>query len=147
MSRQSRFGPAFASSALATAPTTTSVEGEIMESSGGVDWDAVVSDQRFQSLRQRKQRVLWGLMAFSVAYFLLLPLGAAYYQDLFKVRVWGVVNVGLLCALSEFVVVWAIAIVYSRKATQDFDRAAESLAAQFTRSATTPTATREEQPA
>ena len=70
-------------------------------------------------------------MAFSVAYFLLLPLGAAYFQEVFKVRVWGVVNVGLLGALSEFVVVWAIAIVYSRKARQDFDRLADVLVAEF----------------
>jgi uncharacterized membrane protein (DUF485 family) len=107
-----------------------------METTANVDWDAMVGDQRFQSLRERKHRILWGLMAFSIAYFLLLPLGAAYYQDLFKVRVWGVVNVGLLCALSEFVVVWAIAIIYSRKASRDFDRLAESLVMEFTRSAT-----------
>lgn len=118
-----------------------------METSTGVDWDAVVADQRFQSLRQRKQRILWGLMAFSVAYFLLLPLGAAYCQGLFKVRVWGVVNVGLLCALSEFVVAWAVAIIYSRKASRDFDRLAESLAVEFTRSAAATITTPEVQPA
>ena len=102
-----------------------------METATGPDWDAIVRDPRFQDLSHRKQRVLWGLMAFSVAYFLLLPLGAAYFQELFKVRVWGVVNVGLLVALSEFVVVWAIAVVYSRKAHQDFDRLAGVLAAEF----------------
>lgn len=102
-----------------------------MTTTASVDWDAVIRDERFQSLRQRKHRVLWGLMAFSLVYFLLLPIGAAYYQSLFKVRVWGVVNIGLLFALSEFVVVWVIAYVYSRKASQDFDRMAESLAAQY----------------
>ncbi len=102
-----------------------------MKTTTSVDWDAVVVDERFQNLRHRKHQLLWGLMAFSLAYFLLLPLGAAYYQDLFKVRVWGVVNVGLLFALSEFVVVWIIAVVYSRRASQDFDRMAESLAADY----------------
>jgi uncharacterized membrane protein (DUF485 family) len=63
-----------------------------------------------------------GIDGLSVVYYFLLPIGAAYYQDLFKVRVWGVVNVGLLFALSEFVVAWAIALVYSRKASRDFDR-------------------------
>jgi uncharacterized membrane protein (DUF485 family) len=96
-----------------------------------VDWDAIIRDPRFQSLHRRKSIFLWGLMALSVAYYFLLPIGAAYYQDLFKVRVWGVVNVGLLFALSEFVVAWAIALVYSRKASQDFDRMAEELAAEF----------------
>jgi uncharacterized membrane protein (DUF485 family) len=103
-----------------------------MDTTTNLDWDAIVRDPRFQDLSHRKRRILWGLMAFSVAYFLLLPLGAAYFQELFKVRVWGVVNVGLLCALSEFVVVWAIAVVYSRKARQDFDRLAGALVAEFT---------------
>jgi uncharacterized membrane protein (DUF485 family) len=96
-----------------------------------VDWDAIIRDSRFQGLHRRKVLFLWGLMALSVVYYFLLPIGAAYYQDLFRVRVWGVVNVGLLFALSEFVVAWAIALVYSRKASQDFDRMAEEIAAEF----------------
>ena len=96
-----------------------------------VDWDAIIRDSRFQRLHRRKVLFLWGLMALSVVYYFLLPIGAAYYQNLFKVRVWGVVNVGLLFALSEFVMAWAIALVYSRKASQDFDRMAEEIAAEF----------------
>jgi uncharacterized membrane protein (DUF485 family) len=36
-----------------------------------------------------------------------------------------------LFALSEFVVAWTIALVYSRKASQDFDRMAKEIAAEF----------------
>jgi uncharacterized membrane protein (DUF485 family) len=43
------------------------------------------------------------------------------FQDIFRIRVWGVVNIGLLFALSEFAVAWIIAWVYSRKASRDFD--------------------------
>ena len=96
-----------------------------------VDWDAIIRDPRFQSLHKRKNSFLYGLMALAVAYYFLLPIGAAYFQDLFKVRVWGVINVGLLFALSQFVVTWAIAIIYSRKASQDFDRMAAELSAEF----------------
>ena len=96
-----------------------------------VDWDAIIRDPRFQSLHRRKTLFLWGLMALSVVYYFLLPIGAAYYQGLFKVRVWGVVNVGLAVALSEFVVAWSIALIYSRKASRDFDRMAEELAIEF----------------
>jgi uncharacterized membrane protein (DUF485 family) len=97
----------------------------------GDDWDTIINDPRFQSLRQRKNRFLWGLMAFAVVYYFLLPIGAAYYQDLFKIRIWGVVNVALLFALSQFVVTWAIAVIYSRKASQDFDRMAAELTRDF----------------
>lgn len=96
-----------------------------------VDWDALIGDPRFQSLHRQKNLFLWGLMALSVVYYFLLPIGAAYFQDLYKIRVWGVVNVGLLFALSEFIVAWTIALVYSRKANRDFDALAAEIAADF----------------
>jgi uncharacterized membrane protein (DUF485 family) len=94
-----------------------------------VDWDAISRDPRFQSLHRRKSAFLWGLMAVSVIYYFLLPIGAAYFQDLFKIRVWGVVNVGLMFALSEFVVAWIIAWIYSRRASRDFDQLAAQICA------------------
>ncbi|HUO79016.1 MAG TPA: DUF485 domain-containing protein [Steroidobacteraceae bacterium] len=102
-----------------------------MANSGSVDWSAVIADPRFQKLHRKKMAFLWGLMTFSVVYYFLLPIGAAFYQDLFKVKVWGVINVGLLFALSEFIVAWAIAIYYSRVANRDFDRLAAEIAADF----------------
>jgi uncharacterized membrane protein (DUF485 family) len=96
-----------------------------------VNWNAIIRDPRFQSLHRGKSAFLWGLMALAIAYYFLLPIGAAYFQDLFKIRVWGVINVALLFALSQFIVAWAIALIYSRKASQDFDRMAAELAAEF----------------
>ena len=96
-----------------------------------VDWDAIIRDPRFQSLHRRKTAFLWGLMAFSVIYYLLLPVGAAYFQDLFKIQVWGVINVGLMFALSEFAVAWVVALVYARKASQDFDQMAAAISGEF----------------
>jgi uncharacterized membrane protein (DUF485 family) len=95
-----------------------------------VDWDKISRDPRFQTLHRRKQTFLWGMMAFAVGYYLLLPIGAAYFQDFFKIRVWGVINVALLFALSQFVVAWAIALVYSRKASRDFDVVAASISSE-----------------
>jgi uncharacterized membrane protein (DUF485 family) len=100
-----------------------------MAAEDAVDWDAIVRDPRFVDLHRRKSRFLWGLMAVSVGYYFLLPIGAAWFQPLFRVRVWGVINVGLLFALSEFVVAWAIAWHYSRRAGRDFDRLAALIAA------------------
>jgi hypothetical protein len=57
-----------------------------------IDWNAVIADPRFQTLHRKKQGFLTGLMVFSVAFYFLLPIGAAYFQDLFKVKVWGVIN-------------------------------------------------------
>lgn len=96
-----------------------------------IDWNAVINDPRFQSLHRRKQGFLTGLMIFSVVFYFLLPVGAAYFQDLFKVKVWGVMNVGLLFALLEFVVAWLVAFYYSRRAGAEFDRLAAEIAATY----------------
>lgn len=92
-----------------------------------LNWSAIDSDPRFQSLHRSKSRFLWGLMAFSVVFYFLLPIGAAYFTDLFKVKVWGVINFGLVFALSQFVVAWGIAWYYARRASQ-FDALAEEIA-------------------
>jgi uncharacterized membrane protein (DUF485 family) len=92
-----------------------------------LNWSAIDADPRFQSLHRRKTRFLWGLMAFSVVFYFLLPIGAAYFTDLFKVKVWGVINFGLIFALSQFVVAWAVAWFYARRASQ-FDLLAEEIA-------------------
>jgi len=90
-------------------------------SSNQPDWTAIDQDPRFQALHRRKTTFLWGLMLFSVVYYFLLPIGAAYFQDLFRIKVWGPVNVGILFALSEFVVAWAIAGMYAKRANREFD--------------------------
>ncbi len=96
-------------------------------SSSNVNWQKIDADPKFQALHRKKIFFLWGLMVFSLVYYFLLPIGAAYYQDLFKTKVWGVVNVGLLFALSEFIVAWTIAYVYSKKANAEFDTMAQEI--------------------
>lgn len=92
-----------------------------------VNWSAIEADRRFQALHARKSRFLWGLMAFSVVYYFLLPIGAAYFSDLYRVKVWGAINVGLLFALSQFLVAWGIAWFYARRASE-FDAMADEIA-------------------
>jgi uncharacterized membrane protein (DUF485 family) len=112
--------------ATATAPARATATAK-----QAIDWDAVIADPRFQKLHRRKQFFLTGLMVFSVFYYFLLPVGAAYFQDLFRVKVWGVINFGLLFALSEFLVAWFIAFYYSRRANADFDVLAREIAADY----------------
>ena len=93
----------------------------------GLDWQRIVADPRFQALHAKKTRFLWGLMAFSVFYYFLLPIGAAYAPELFARKVAGPVNFGILFALSEFVVAWGIAFIYSRRPNAEFDTMAAEL--------------------
>ncbi len=91
-----------------------------------VNWSAINSDPRFRELHAKKTGFLWGLMAFSVVFYFALPIGAAYFTDLYKIKVWGAINVGLLFALSQFAVAWGIAYIYARRAAV-FDAMAEEI--------------------
>ncbi|WML89219.1 DUF485 domain-containing protein [Thiothrix lacustris] len=92
-----------------------------------VNWTAIDNDPRFQALHKKKTTFLWSLMAISTVYYFLLPIGAAYFPELFKIKVWGPMNVGILFALSEFVVAWTIAAVYARRANSQFDAMAAEI--------------------
>ena len=103
--------------------------------STSIQWSAIVADPRFQTLHRKKQAFLTGLMVFSVFYYFLLPIGAAYFPALYQIKVWGPINVGLLFALSEFVVAWGIAFYYSKRANNEFDAMARELIVDFEKKA------------
>ena len=90
-------------------------------------WAAIHADSDFQALHRQKTRFLWGLMAFAVGYYFLLPLGAAYFPAFYRRSVWGPINVGLLFALSQFLVAWGVAWLYARRAAR-FDGMAAAIA-------------------
>lgn len=92
-----------------------------------LNWSAIDSDPRFQSLHRKKTSFLWTLMLISMVYYFLLPIGTAYFSDIFKAKVWGPVNVGLVFALSQFIVAWGIAWIYARRANSEFDAMADEI--------------------
>lgn len=92
-----------------------------------LNWEAISADPRFRRLHRRKSAVLLGLMSFSILYYFLLPFGAAYFQEFFRIRLFGSLNLGLVFALSEFVAAWGVAWYYSRRANAEFDAMARGL--------------------
>ena len=101
--------------------------GETQLTKSHIDWLAVEADPRFQQLHRDKTRFLWRMMLFALIYFFCLPIATAYFQDILKVKIWGVINVGLLFALSQFIVAWAIAAIYAKRANSEFDARAKVL--------------------
>jgi uncharacterized membrane protein (DUF485 family) len=94
-----------------------------------IHWEAVEADPRFQALHRDKNRFLWRMMLFALIFYFLLPISTAYFQDILKVKIWGVINVGLFFALSQFIVAWVIAIIYAKRANAEFDVRANALIA------------------
>ena len=96
-----------------------------------IDWKAIDSDPRFQDLHRKKMGFLWGLMIFSMVYYFLLPIGAAYATDLFKIKIIGTINFGYIFALSQFFVSWGLAHYYAHVANKDFDRLTRDVVSEF----------------
>jgi len=94
-------------------------------------WAALAASPAFRSLQARKSRFLWSLLGFSVVFYFLLPIGAAWFGEWYAVKVAGPINAGLLFALSQFLVAWGIAWWYARRASE-FDRIAGELASTLT---------------
>ena len=67
------------------------------------------------------------MMLFALVFYFLLPISTAYFQDILKVKAWGVINIGLVFALAQFIVAWAIAIIYAKRANSEFDVRAKAL--------------------
>ncbi len=92
-----------------------------------INWNAIEKSPRFQKLHRTKTQFLAFLMCFALIYFFCLPISTAYFQPLLITKVWGVINIGLLFALSQFVVAWGIAIIYTKRANHDFDKQAKNI--------------------
>jgi uncharacterized membrane protein (DUF485 family) len=92
-----------------------------------IHWEAVEADPRFQALHRDKNKFLWRMMLFALIFFFLLPISTAYFQDILNIKTWGVINVGLLFALAQFIVAWTIAAIYAKRANTEFDRRAKAL--------------------
>lgn len=95
---------------------------------GEIDWATLAHDPAFLALHAQKRRFLWSLMVFAIGYYFLLPVGAAYLPEVYRIRISGPLNVGLLFALSQFVVAWGIAWLYARRAGR-YDRLAAAIVA------------------
>ena len=96
-------------------------------SKAAIHWEAIEADPRFQALHKDKNRFLWRMMLFALIFYFLLPISTAYFQHVLNIKIWGVINVGLLFALSQFIVAWAIAIIYAKRANTQFDARAKAL--------------------
>ena len=65
-------------------------------------------------------------MLIALIFYFTLPISAAYFQPIFKIKIWGVINIGILFALSQFLVAWLIAAIYAKRA-QHYDLQAKAL--------------------
>jgi uncharacterized membrane protein (DUF485 family) len=100
------------------------------EDSDVADWDRIAALDEFKALLAAKRRFIVPATVFFIAYYFALPVLVGYAPGVMTKKVFGVVNVAYLFALSQFFVAWAVAALYVR-AAGGFDRMAQSVLARF----------------
>lgn len=91
-----------------------------------VDWERVAALEEFKALLKAKRRFIVPATIFFIVYYFSLPVLVGYAPQWMAIKVFGVVNVAYLFALSQFLVAWLLAWAYVRAAAR-FDAMAQRL--------------------
>ena len=92
------------------------------------DWERLAATAEFKALLKAKARFVVPATVFFIVYYFSLPLLVGYAPELMARKVFGVVNVGYLFALSQFFMAWLLAWGYVRAAGR-FDKMARDVVA------------------
>jgi uncharacterized membrane protein (DUF485 family) len=90
------------------------------------DWEKLAATAEFKALLKAKARFVVPATVFFIVYYFSLPLLVGYAPELMARKVFGVVNIAYLFALSQFFMAWLLAWAYVRAAGR-FDRMARDV--------------------
>jgi uncharacterized membrane protein (DUF485 family) len=97
----------------------------------GIDWEAIERSPEFQELvRKRRAFVLPGTI-FYLAWYMGFILLVAYAEDFMSESVYEGLTVGYCLALTQFVMVLVLGLLYLRKSDKEFDPLAEKAIAHY----------------
>ena len=91
------------------------------ESPNSLDWSRVTQMPEFRSMVNAKLRFIIPAVVFFLVYYFALPVLVGYAPGLMSRKVFGVINLAYLFALSQFFMAWIIAALYLRAANR-FDQ-------------------------
>jgi uncharacterized membrane protein (DUF485 family) len=101
-------------------------DGTAGEDIDAAEWDRLAALADFKALLAAKRRFIVPATVFFVVYYFALPVLVGYAPRLMAAKVFGVVNVAYLFALSQFFVAWIVALLYVRAASR-FDTMARAI--------------------
>jgi uncharacterized membrane protein (DUF485 family) len=91
----------------------------------GVDWEAIERSPEFQELVTKRRSFVLPATIFFLAYYMAFILLAGYAPDFMGSSVYEGLTVGYVLALTQFVMVFALGIMYLRRSARDYDPLAE----------------------
>ena len=89
------------------------------------DWERLERSPEFQELVRKRRSFVVPATIFFLSYYMAFILLAGYAKDFMASSVYEGLTVGYCLALTQFVMVFALGILYLRKAAREFDPLAE----------------------
>ena len=108
-------------------PSRSAATGRLTRDEAVTATEAVGKDPEMVELEHRHQRFVWPITIFFLVYYLALPILAGTAPDLMGTKVFGEFTFGYLFALSQFLMAFVVAWVYSRWAASRIDPLATDL--------------------
>jgi uncharacterized membrane protein (DUF485 family) len=91
----------------------------------GIDWEAIEASPEFQELVHRRRSFVLPATFFFLAYYMAFILLAGYAEDFMGSSVYEGLTVGYCLALTQFVMVLTLGIMYLRRADRVYDPLAQ----------------------
>jgi uncharacterized membrane protein (DUF485 family) len=90
------------------------------------DWEQIAATDDFKTLVATKRKFIVPAVIFFIVYYFALPVLVGYAPKLMETKIFGVVNLAYLFALSQFFMAWILAAIYVKKAGR-FDALAQRI--------------------
>ena len=90
------------------------------------DWEQIANTDDIKTLIAAKSKYIVPAVIFFIVYYFALPVLVGYAPKLMEKRIFGVVNLAYLFALSQFFMAWILAAIYVKKAGR-FDALAQKI--------------------
>ena len=96
-----------------------------------IDWEAIEGTPEFQELVKKRRSFVVPATIFFLAWYMGFILLTAYAQDLMSERVYEGLTVGYVLALTQFLMVLVLGIMYLRRSEKVYDPLAEKAIARY----------------
>src|SRR5919112_2007784 len=91
------------------------------------DWEGIEHSPEFQELVRKRRSFVLPATVFFLAYYMAFILLAGYAKDFMASSVYEGLTVGYCLALTQFVMVFALGIMYLKRADRDYDPLAKKV--------------------
>jgi uncharacterized membrane protein (DUF485 family) len=105
--------------------TSAPGEGAADDRLRGIDWEAIEGSPEFQELVSRRRSFVLPATIFYLAYYMAFILLCGYAEDFMGSSVYEGLTVGYCLALTQFLMVLVLGILYLRKADRVYDPLAQ----------------------